>query len=160
MKATRPNSSTCLLFTLLLTVLLTQTCCKQHRVGIMPSVVSPAQSPSNQFVAKTNKFFLATKITLVIKRARSRIIYHLIGDLMPELRDLPAIETLMQSDALADLVEVLGATAVKTRLREMQQMRETREVPCGQRRLRVMRRRWIQPRPNLTTCQCLILLAQ
>ncbi len=49
---------------------------------------------------------------------------------MPELRDLPAIETLMQSDALADLVEVLGATAVKTRLREMQrQMRATREVP-------------------------------
>jgi L-seryl-tRNA(Ser) seleniumtransferase len=49
---------------------------------------------------------------------------------MPELRDLPAIETLMQSDALADLVEVLGATTVKTRLREMQrQMRATREVP-------------------------------
>ena len=49
---------------------------------------------------------------------------------MPELRDLPAIETLMQSDALADLVEVLGATAVKTRLREIQrQVRATREVP-------------------------------
>ena len=49
---------------------------------------------------------------------------------MPELRELPASETLMQSDALADLVEVLGAATVKTRLREMQrQMRATREVP-------------------------------
>ena len=49
---------------------------------------------------------------------------------MPELRDLPAIETLMQSEAIAALVQDRGATTIKKRLREMQaQMRETRNVP-------------------------------
>ena len=49
---------------------------------------------------------------------------------MPELRDLPAIETLMQSEAIAALVQDRGATVIKKRLREMQaQMRETRNVP-------------------------------
>lgn len=49
---------------------------------------------------------------------------------MPELRDLPAIETLMQSDAIAKLVQDYGAAAIKKQLREMQsQMRETRKVP-------------------------------
>ncbi len=49
---------------------------------------------------------------------------------MPELRDLPAIETLMQSEAIVALVQDRGAITVKNRLREMQaQMRETRNVP-------------------------------
>ena len=49
---------------------------------------------------------------------------------MPELRDLPAIETLMQSEAIAALVQDRGATIIKKRLREIQaQMRETRNVP-------------------------------
>ncbi len=49
---------------------------------------------------------------------------------MPELRDLPAIETLMQSDIIAKLVRDHGVAAIKKRLREMQsQMRETRQVP-------------------------------
>ena len=49
---------------------------------------------------------------------------------MPELRDLPAIETLLQSEAIAALVQDRGATTIKKRLREMQaQMRETRNVP-------------------------------
>ena len=49
---------------------------------------------------------------------------------MPELRDLPAIETLMQSKPIAALVKDLGSSYVKNRLRELQaHMRATREVP-------------------------------
>ena len=49
---------------------------------------------------------------------------------MPELRDLPAIETLMQSKPMAELIQKKGATSVKTQLREMQAgMRATRNVP-------------------------------
>jgi L-seryl-tRNA(Ser) seleniumtransferase len=49
---------------------------------------------------------------------------------MPELRDLPAIESLLQSQPMADLIERHGAQVVKTRLRELQQtMRADRLVP-------------------------------
>jgi L-seryl-tRNA(Ser) seleniumtransferase len=49
---------------------------------------------------------------------------------MPELRDLPAIESLLQSEAIAPFIESHGAQAVKVRLRELQQtMRTDRLVP-------------------------------
>lgn len=49
---------------------------------------------------------------------------------MPELRDLPSIESLLQSQPIVDLIENHGAEAVKTRLRELQQtMRAERLVP-------------------------------
>ena len=49
---------------------------------------------------------------------------------MPTLRDLPAIETLMQSDSIAPLTKVHGAQVIKDRLRDLQNaMRQTRNVP-------------------------------
>lgn len=49
---------------------------------------------------------------------------------MPELRDLPAIEKLLQSDALTALVQNHGIEAVKRRLRDLQTtMRAERSVP-------------------------------
>ena len=49
---------------------------------------------------------------------------------MPTLRDLPAIETLMQSDAIAPLIRIHGAQVVKNRLRDLQNaMRQERSVP-------------------------------
>ena len=49
---------------------------------------------------------------------------------MPELRDLPAIESLLQSSAIADLIQQHGTQAVKAGLRELQQtMRTDRSVP-------------------------------
>jgi L-seryl-tRNA(Ser) seleniumtransferase len=50
---------------------------------------------------------------------------------MPALRDLPAIETLMQAPALAPLIQSHGTAVVKHRLRELQQgMRAERTVPA------------------------------
>jgi L-seryl-tRNA(Ser) seleniumtransferase len=49
---------------------------------------------------------------------------------MPELRDLPAIESLLQSAAIADLIQCHGTQVVKAKLRELQQtMRTERVVP-------------------------------
>ncbi len=49
---------------------------------------------------------------------------------MPELRDLPAIESLLQSEPIAKLVASHGSQVVKSRLRELQQaMRVERSVP-------------------------------
>ncbi|HCG71169.1 MAG TPA: hypothetical protein DE147_11940, partial [Gammaproteobacteria bacterium] len=49
---------------------------------------------------------------------------------MPELRDLPAIEKLLQSPALAPLVHAHGAESIKGRLRMLQgEMRQQRAVP-------------------------------
>jgi L-seryl-tRNA(Ser) seleniumtransferase len=49
---------------------------------------------------------------------------------MPELRDLPAIESLLQSAAIADLIQCHGTQVVKAKLRELQQaMRAERVVP-------------------------------
>ena len=49
---------------------------------------------------------------------------------MPELRDLPAIESLLQSAAIADLIQCHGTKVVKAKLRELQQtMRTERVVP-------------------------------
>ena len=49
---------------------------------------------------------------------------------MPTLRDLPAIETLMQSDAIAPMIHIHGAQVVKDRLRFLQNaMRQERSVP-------------------------------
>ena len=49
---------------------------------------------------------------------------------MPTLRDLPAIETLMQSESIAPLTKVHGAQVIKDRLRDLQNaMRQTRNVP-------------------------------
>jgi hypothetical protein len=43
-----------------------------------------------------------------------------IRNLMPTLRDLPAIETLMQSDAIAPIILAHGAQVIKNRLRDLQ----------------------------------------
>ena len=49
---------------------------------------------------------------------------------MPELRDLPAIESLLQSAAIANLIQCHGTQVVKAKLRELQQtMRTERVVP-------------------------------
>lgn len=49
---------------------------------------------------------------------------------MPTLRDLPAIETLMQSDTITAMTQIHGAPAIKDRLRDLQNaMREARSVP-------------------------------
>ena len=49
---------------------------------------------------------------------------------MPTLRDLPAIETLMQSDAIAPMILAHGAQVIKNRLRDLQNaMRQERSVP-------------------------------
>ena len=49
---------------------------------------------------------------------------------MPTLRDLPAIETLMQSDAIAPIILAHGAQVIKNRLRDLQNaMRQERRVP-------------------------------
>ena len=49
---------------------------------------------------------------------------------MPTLRDLPAIETLMQSDAIAPMILSHGAQVIKDRLRDLQNaMRQERRVP-------------------------------
>ena len=49
---------------------------------------------------------------------------------MPTLRDLPAIETLMQSDAIAPMILSHGAQVIKDRLRDLQNaMRQERSVP-------------------------------
>ena len=49
---------------------------------------------------------------------------------MPTLRDLPAIETLMQSDAIAPMIHIHGAQVVKDHLRDLQNaMRQERSVP-------------------------------
>ena len=49
---------------------------------------------------------------------------------MPTLRDLPAIETLMQSDSISPLIQIHGAHVIKDRLRDLQSaMRQTRNVP-------------------------------
>ena len=49
---------------------------------------------------------------------------------MPELRDLPAIESLLQSAAIADLIQCHGTQVVKAKLRDLQQtMRTERVVP-------------------------------
>ncbi len=49
---------------------------------------------------------------------------------MPTLRDLPAIETLMQSDAIAPMILSHGALVIKDRLRDLQNaMRQERSVP-------------------------------
>jgi L-seryl-tRNA(Ser) seleniumtransferase len=49
---------------------------------------------------------------------------------MPELRDLPAVDTLLSAEALSSLVEHHGIKAVRNEIRGMQSaMRERRQVP-------------------------------
>ena len=49
---------------------------------------------------------------------------------MPELRDLPAVDTLLSADELSALVEQHGIKAVRNEIRDMQSaMRERRQVP-------------------------------
>ena len=49
---------------------------------------------------------------------------------MLTLRDLPAIETLMQSEAIAQMIQIHGSQAIKDRLRDIQNaMRQARSVP-------------------------------
>ena len=49
---------------------------------------------------------------------------------MPELRDLPAIDTLLQAPEVQSSVAAYGLQTVKALLRDLQaQMRNTKEVP-------------------------------
>ena len=62
--------------------------------------------------------------------ARGAQIYYRQSTTMPELRDLPAIDTLLQAPELQSSVAAHGLQTVKTLVRDLQaQMRDTKQIP-------------------------------